>query len=135
MAENSSPKKKPAGGNPVGFAKPPKATQFQPGKSGNPKGRPKGRPSLDELLREEIARVVKVKIGDQIVPMDKDRALQRKLIDMAIIGDIGAARLVFSRLDPRPSGNGRHAGRGGAVDRGGTRRPENDSQATRELAP
>ena len=26
----------------VGYARPPKATQFAPGKSGNPKGRPKG---------------------------------------------------------------------------------------------
>ena len=99
MTGNSSPKKKPAGGYPVGFAKTPTAYQFQPGQSGNPKGRPKGRPSLDELLLEEIARVVKVKIGDQIVPMDKDRALQRKLIDMSIMGNIGAARLILSRLD------------------------------------
>jgi hypothetical protein len=28
--------------NEVGYKKPPKHTQFQPGKSGNPKGRPKG---------------------------------------------------------------------------------------------
>ncbi len=99
MAGNSVPKKKPAGGYSVGFAKPPKATQFQPGKSGNLKGRPRGRPSLDELLLEEIARVVKVKVGDQIIPMDKERALHRKLIDMGIMGDIPAARLVLSRLD------------------------------------
>ena len=26
----------------VGYGKPPQATRFQPGKSGNPKGRPKG---------------------------------------------------------------------------------------------
>jgi len=99
MTGNSSPKKKPAGGYPVGYAKPPTAYQFQPKKSGNLKGRPKGRRTLDELLLEEIARVVKVKIGDQIVPMDKDRALQRKLIDMSIMGNIGAARLILSRLD------------------------------------
>jgi hypothetical protein len=99
MTGNSSPKKKPTGGYPVGFAKPPKATQFQPGQSGNPKGRPKGRPSLDDLLLEEIARVVKVKVGDQIISMDKERALLRKLIDMAIMGDISAARLVLARRD------------------------------------
>jgi hypothetical protein len=99
MTGNSSPKKKPAGGYPVGYAKPPTAYQFQPKKSGNLKGRPKGRPSPDELLLEEIARIVKVKVGDQIIPMDKERALHRKLIDMGIMGDIGAARLVLSRRD------------------------------------
>ena len=99
MTGNSSSKKKPVGGYPVGYAKPPKATQFQPGQSGNLKGRPKGRPSLDELLLEEIARIVKVKVGDQIFSMDKERALLRKLIDMGIMGDISAARLVLSRRD------------------------------------
>jgi hypothetical protein len=99
MAGNSVPKKKPVGGYPVGFAKTPTAYQFQPGQSGNPKGRPKGRPSLDELLLEEIARVVKIKVGDQIISMDKGRALTRKLIDMGIMGDTGAARLILSRLD------------------------------------
>jgi hypothetical protein len=99
MTGNSSPKKKPTGGYPVGYAKPPTAYQFQPKKSGNLKGRPKGRPSPDELLLEEIARIVKVKVGDQIIPMNKERALHRKLIDMAIMGDIGAARLVLSRRD------------------------------------
>jgi hypothetical protein len=99
MTANSSPKKKPVGGYPVGYAKPPKTTQFQPGQSGNLKGRPKGRPSLDELLLEEMARIVKVKVGDQITSMDKERALHRKLIDMGIMGDIAAARLVLSRRD------------------------------------
>ncbi|MGO9773600.1 MAG: DUF5681 domain-containing protein [Roseiarcus sp.] len=99
MTGNSSPKKKPAGGYPVGYAKPPKATQFQAGQSGNLKGRPKGRPSLDELFLEEMARIVKVKVGDQIFSMDKERALVRKLIDMGIMGDISAARLVLSRRD------------------------------------
>ena len=99
MTGNSSPKKKPTGGYSVGYAKPSKAMQFQPGQSGNPNGRPKGRPSLDDLLLEEIARVVKVKVDDQIISMDKERALLRKLIDMAIMGDISAARLVLARRD------------------------------------
>jgi hypothetical protein len=99
MAGNNGSKKKPTGAYPIGYAKTPDATKFQPGQSGNPKGRPKGRPSLDELLLEEIARIVKVKVGDEIVPMDKGRAMARNLIDMAIMKDIGAARLVYSRLD------------------------------------
>jgi hypothetical protein len=99
MTANNTPKKKPTGNYAVGYAKPPKSGRFAPGRSGNVNGRPKGRPSLGELLLEEIARVAKVKVGDDIVPMDKERALLRKLIDAGIMGDIAAARLVLSLRD------------------------------------
>jgi len=56
---------------------------------------PRGRPSLDEILLEEIARVVKVKVGDNVVKIDKERALIRGLRDLAVEGDVKAARLVI----------------------------------------
>ena len=59
----------------VGYGKPPKANQFQPGVSGNPNGRPKGRPSSEQILFEEAARLVKVKIGDEVVPISKELSL------------------------------------------------------------
>ena len=46
-----------------------------PGSSRNRAGRPKGRPSVDEIMLEEAARLAKVKIGDKVVHIDKDRAL------------------------------------------------------------
>lgn len=88
-------KKGPVDAYAVGYGKPPKANQFPPGQSGNPKGRPKGRPSLDQILLEEIARMIKVKVGDQVVQIDKERALMRKLLDLALQGDVKAARLVI----------------------------------------
>ena len=78
---SNKPKKAPKGDYAVGYARPPKANQFQPGQSGNLGGRPRGRPSLDELLLEEAARVVKFQAGDKIMHMDRDRALMRKLFD------------------------------------------------------
>ncbi|HYA73814.1 MAG TPA: DUF5681 domain-containing protein [Roseiarcus sp.] len=94
----NKPKKAPKGDYAVGYARPPKATQFQPGISGNPSGRPRGRPSLDELFLEEAARVVKVKVGDKIAHIDRDRALLRKLFDVALGGDVRAIQLVTARL-------------------------------------
>jgi hypothetical protein len=46
MSASKPPKRAPTSDYPVGYARPPKATQFQPKHSGNPSGRPKGRPSL-----------------------------------------------------------------------------------------
>ena len=90
---SNKPKKAPKGDYAVGYARPPKANQFQPGQSGNLGGRPRGRPSLDELLLEEAARVVKFQAGDKIMHMDRDRALMRKLFDMALNGKVPAIQL------------------------------------------
>jgi Family of unknown function (DUF5681) len=91
---SNKPKKAPKGDYAVGYARPPKANQFQPGQSGNLGGRP----SLDELLLEEAARVVKFQAGDKIIHMDRDRALMRKLFDMALNGKVPAIQLVIARL-------------------------------------
>jgi hypothetical protein len=46
------------GGETVGYGRPPKATRFRPGQSGNPKGRPKGsrnvRSELMDLLHDKV---------------------------------------------------------------------------------
>jgi hypothetical protein len=39
--------------------------------------------------------VVKVKVGDNVVKIDKERALIRGLRDLAVEGDVKAARLVI----------------------------------------
>lgn len=98
MSSSEKPKKVLLGDYPVGYAQPPKEQTWTPGKSGNPSGRPRGRPSLDELFIEEAARVVKLKSGDKVVHMDRDRALVRKLLEMALQGNMRAAQLVTDRL-------------------------------------
>jgi len=44
----------------VGYGRPPKATQFKPGRSGNPKGRTKGQRSLASEVRELLLAKVPI---------------------------------------------------------------------------
>jgi hypothetical protein len=44
----------------VGYGRPPNETQFQPGKSGNPRGRPKGKKNLATVVNEVLNMPVAV---------------------------------------------------------------------------
>lgn len=44
----------------VGYGRPPEATRFKPGQSGNPKGRPKGNQSMATIGQRELAQKVEV---------------------------------------------------------------------------
>jgi hypothetical protein len=98
MSANNRPKRKPTGDYAVGYARPPKEHEYPPGQSGNKSGRPKGRPSIGEILLEEAARIAKIKVGDKVLHIDKDRATVRKLFDLGLQGNVAALRFVLSYL-------------------------------------
>lgn len=95
---NSKPKKGSSAGYEVGYARPPKANQFKPGQSGNPAGRPRGRPSFEEIILAEAQRIVKIKVGDKILHIDRDCALVRKLFDSALAGNMRALQMALTFL-------------------------------------
>jgi len=80
----------------VGYRKPPKDHQFQPGQSGNPRGRPKGARNFKSDLREELGETIAFRDGDRDITISKQRALIKRLVAEAIRGDNRAINSVLS---------------------------------------
>ena len=69
----------------VGFAKPPLATRFKPGHSGNPKGRPRGRKSKLPGLAEERLKTLILQEAYRDVPIvERGRAKKVSMIEANI---------------------------------------------------
>lgn len=92
----------------VGYGKPPSATRFKSGQSGNPRGRPKGRanksrlPALNEermksILLEEAYRTIKVNEGLGQISVPMAQAVIRSLAVNAVKGNQRSQRL-FTEL-------------------------------------
>ena len=80
----------------VGYRKPPRASRFKPGQSGNPKGRPKGARNklptrneerLKKLIIEEAYRPIKVTEGKRQITISMVQAILRSLAMKAARGD------------------------------------------------
>src|SRR5260370_32722440 len=79
----------------VGYRKPPEATRFKPGKSGNPKGRPKGSANLATDLSAELGEQITVREGGRRRRISKQRALFKSLMQKALKGDVRATTAVL----------------------------------------
>lgn len=82
----------------VGYGKPPKSTQFQPGKSGNPKGRPKGIRNLNTDLEEELSLQILVTEGGTQQQTTKQRAMLKSLFAKALNGDVRASGVLINLI-------------------------------------
>jgi len=88
----------------VGYRKPPKASQFQKGRSGNPSGRPRKTPGVPELLAKIAKQQVLVNGKSGPKYMTKVEACLTQLVNKGVIGDWKAAKLFLEMLTRFPEG-------------------------------
>jgi hypothetical protein len=80
----------------IGYCRPPKTSQFKPGKSGNPRGRPKGSTNLATDLSAELGEKITVREAGRPHRVSKQRALIKSLMAKALQGDVRAAATVLA---------------------------------------
>src|SRR3974390_1438411 len=80
----------------IGYGKPPKASQFKPGRSGNPEGRRKGSLNLVTDLSAELGEKITVREAGRPRRVSKQRALIKSLIAKALQGDVRASGVVLA---------------------------------------
>ena len=78
----------------VGFGKPPKATQFREGQSGNPKGRPRGKPNMATIIRRSLEAKVVINENGQRREVTKFEAGIIQMSNKAAAGDLRALNMV-----------------------------------------
>jgi hypothetical protein len=84
----------------VGYGKPPRHTQFQKGRSGNPRGRPpRDRVRrMKALVLKEAFRGIAIDEGGLMVPATAMQAILRGQIEIAISGDGVAQRAIVAAV-------------------------------------
>jgi hypothetical protein len=90
----------------AGYGKPPKASQFKKGKSGNPKGRPRKTAvvlSSAVIFRRVMAELIEVADSGGVRQMTRWEALVRQIYTMSLNKDPAATRLLQSLRGKFPS--------------------------------
>jgi hypothetical protein len=83
----------------VGYARPPKATQFKVGKSGNPTGRPRGARGVGSILQDVIRQKIAVTENGKTRRIPALEVMLRRLANDAMRSDPKALKLLLSLVD------------------------------------
>lgn len=82
----------------VGYGKPPKATQFKKGRSGNPKGRPKASKNVGLILEEAFFRKITISENGTRREVTMLEAILRQLVNGAVKGEMRSIDRVLKLL-------------------------------------
>jgi hypothetical protein len=84
--------------NDVGYGKPPRANQFKPGQSGNPKGRPKGAKSEATILHELLQQKIDLNHRGKTRKITILEAMLRRIAEDSLKGNTRSAAFLLNRL-------------------------------------
>jgi hypothetical protein len=79
----------------VGYGKPPSASRFRPGQSGNVKGRPKGRKNLKTLIKQAMTAMITVQEGSSGRHVTKLEGVVLRQLQNALKGNDRSAMAVI----------------------------------------
>ena len=89
----------PDGAERVGDRRPPVATRFRPGQSGNPRGRPRRKRHLGAVVARALSERVTVEETDgRVRRLSKLEATVKQIVDGATKGDARATKLLFALI-------------------------------------
>ena len=91
-------------GNDIGYGKPPRANQFKPGESGNPKGRPKGAKSAETILHELLQQRISLNERGRTRRITVLEGILRRIAEDCLKGNIKSATFLLNRLQANSSG-------------------------------
>ena len=83
----------------VGYGRPPRATRFAPGRSGNPRGRPKGSRSVGAILKGIMSQKVTVTEGGRMRRVSRLEVMLLRLANDAARGDARVTKLLLELND------------------------------------
>ena len=89
----------------VGYGKPPKARQFKPGQSGNPKGKRKRPKTAADVVDKLFQQKVEVNVGGRKKRLPFLEVVLRTHLTKAAKGDQASTRLVLELLKSHQEGN------------------------------
>jgi hypothetical protein len=79
----------------VGYRRPPVATRFRPGRSGNPRGRPKGARNLGAIIASALGEKVLATEDGRTRRISKYEAAIKQLVNSAATGDLRATHMLI----------------------------------------
>ena len=80
----------------VGYGKPPAASRFRQGQSGNPRGRPRKRPNISTVLQDILHQPVVVTLNGKRRKVSSETAILLRLREKALSGDLRSISALFS---------------------------------------
>ncbi len=81
----------------VGYARPPKRSQFRPGQSGNPKGRPKGAKNEATIIRAILNRQIEIRDGSRTRKVSVMEGMLLSFAQEGLKGNPKAAAFLLNR--------------------------------------